>query len=120
MGGRGSGRKPYRHLTRVDDIPQRQPPLNGAVSDPEGVFGEFETLAAHALADNRLDAYRHVHEAAKVCHANGYDVRWHSLPYLVALSAALIDAKSARERNKLRAEVTSIYQDMKDWRNENA
>lgn len=120
MGGRGSGRKPYRHLTRVDDIPQRPAPLNEAVSDPDGVFGDFEALAAQALADNRLDAYRHVHEAAKVCHANGYNVRWHSLPYVVALTAALIDAKSARERKKLKAEVVSVYRDMKDWRNENA
>jgi predicted transcriptional regulator len=93
--------------------------LSGPVpdgTDLDGVFAEFNELARAALKENTLGAYRNVHETARVCHANGYDVRWHSLPYLVKLSAALIDARSAGDRNSLNAEILGVYQDMKDWR----
>jgi predicted transcriptional regulator len=83
--------------------------------DDDGVIAEFEDMAKTAHAIGTLDAYRNVHSVAKVCHSNGYDVRWHSLPYLMALSAAEIDA-GKRERDSLRKEISEVYQDMKDWR----
>lgn len=92
--------------------------LNGPVpadTDPDGVLAEFNEMARQAKAENTLDAYRSVHETAKVCHGNGYDVPWHSLPYLMLLSATVIDA-GKRERESLRKEISQVYQDMKDWR----
>jgi predicted transcriptional regulator len=93
--------------------------LSGPVpddADPDGVLAEFNELARAALKENTLGAYRNVHATAKVCHANGYDVPWHSLPYLMLLSAACIEAVSQRDRNSLNAEILGVYQDMKDWR----
>jgi predicted transcriptional regulator len=89
-------------------------------SDPDGILAEFEELAKQAEAENTLAAYRRVHETAKICHGNGYDVRWHSLPYLMILSAAEQEASTARERNSLRAEAMMVYQDMREWRERNA
>jgi predicted transcriptional regulator len=91
-------------------------PVPETATDPDGIFAEYEELAKSALRDNTLAAYRHVHQTALVCHQNGYDVPWHSLPYLMALSAAEQEASTARERNSLRAETMMVYQDMREWR----
>ena len=88
-------------------------------SDPDGVFAEFEELAKAAQRENTLAAYRHVHQTALVCHQNGYDVPWHSLPYLMLLSTADQDATSKRERDALNAEIVCVYQDMREWRERN-
>lgn len=85
-------------------------------SDPDGVFAEYAELAKSAQRENTLAAYRHVHQTALVCHVNGYDVPWHSLPYLMVLSASEQEATSQRERNALNAEVMCVYQDMREWR----
>lgn len=81
-------------------------------SDDDGVFAEFEDLAKAAFADGSVDALRHVHEAARVCRINGYQVPWHALPLIMKLSEVAIEA-SAAERRKLRAEVKAIYADIK-------
>lgn len=85
-------------------------------SDPEGVFAEFDELYAAAKAENTIEAYRRVHQVALTCHDNGYAVPFHPLPYLMLLSAALIEARSAGERNKLNAEIMAVYADLRAWR----
>jgi predicted transcriptional regulator len=85
-------------------------------SDPDGVLAEFNGLAKAAQSENSLDAFRHVHQVALTCHANGYDVPWHSLPYLMLLSATEVEANAA-DRKRLRMESSQVYQDMKDWKN---
>jgi hypothetical protein len=95
-------------------------PAPAAPADPDGVFAEYGEVAKHAAGDNTLAAYRNVHETAKVCHANGYDVPWRCLPYLVALSAAEQEASTVGERNSLRAEIMMVYQDMREWCERNA
>jgi hypothetical protein len=91
-----------------------------ASNDPDGVLAEFEELARAAQQENTLAAYRHVHETALVCHQNGYDVPWHSLPYLVLLSTVELRATSRRERDALNAETMCVYQDMREWRQRNS
>jgi hypothetical protein len=116
MGGNGSGRKPYKHLTRVGAPAPVNTPEIALVSDPDGVTAEFEQLAKAAQSENTLDAYRRVHETARVCHANGYAVPFHPLPYLTLLSAAEDAATSKRQRDALRKEVRQVYADMRAWR----
>jgi len=87
--------------------------------DDDGVFAEYEELVKAAQSVNTLDAYRNVHQVALTCHANGYDVPFHSLPYLMLLSELAVDASKA-ERERLRKEISQVYQDRKDWRDSNA
>lgn len=88
----------------------------GLEDDPDGVIAEFDEMSDAAAADGSLDAYRRLHEVALVCHANGYDVRWHPLRLLSALSAAELDATSQSVRRALNAEILKVYADMREWR----
>jgi hypothetical protein len=116
IGGKGSGRRPYKHLTRVGVSAPQATKNESPVDDPDGVLGEFNELAAETKADGSLSAYRSLHETARVCRSNGYDVRYNPLPLLIVLAGAMTDASLQRDRNSLRAEIMSVYQDMRDWR----
>lgn len=93
--------------------------LPAGSDDDDGVYAEFSELAKAAQSENTLEAYRNVHKVALTCHQNGYDVPWHSLPYLMLLSHTAVDA-NVSSRRKLRAEIRQVYQDRKDWRDSNA
>ena len=99
--------RPGREALRAPETPR---------NDPDGVYAEFDALVAEASAEGRLDGFRLVHKAALACHKNGYDVPFHALPYLMALSAAEQNASTADERQALRDEQMKIYADVKEWR----